>query len=110
MNKEEIFKGELWSKSDTNTISGKICDINNLNVESILVIDYILPIHYIKIYKNKPIAIIIGNGTILSHATIIARELRIPLIFQPSFVNKFQHKDNIEIKIDFIDSWGYIFV
>ena len=110
MNKQGIYKGELWFKPDLKTVSGKINCINNLQAQNILVIDYILPVHYILIYKKQPIAIIVGKGNMLSHATIIARELKIPLIFQSSFVKNFENKKNIEIKIDFIDNWGYIFV
>ncbi|MDD3178233.1 MAG: PEP-utilizing enzyme [Candidatus ainarchaeum sp.] len=109
MKNECVYKGDVWVKSNNSSISGRINNLDNLKYNEILVIDYVLPVHFIKINSLNPLAIIVSNGGLLSHATIIAQELNIPLIFKPSFVKNYR-VSNINVKIDFVDNFAYIFV
>lgn len=95
----KIFKGIIWNKS-----------IKDNKSQKLLIKEYITALDLPLIVNKNINTIVIGKGTKLSHASIIARELDINLIFQPQIVEYHKKIPIKNLKIEYKKEFAYLII
>jgi len=89
-----IYKGQVWNKGNKDSLK-------------IYVIDYLTTFEIPFILNEGFDTLIIGQGSRLSHASIVSKELGLTLIFQPQITTKY-NRSKIAANLDFNGDEVYI--